>query len=566
MRVASEPTHQGKFSVEEANGTRVWYEAVSPVEIDPRLFGARGVGDAADAAFDTKALRDAWDRAAQINDNSRRIIGLGRGEYVLDGDIDCTGIHHTTMFGLGAGASRIRGLQAESGSLFLMGNQGFRARDFRVEMSDELQVEFVERYLFNFDRPDGEKADIDCEFVNVELSRAKHAIRHRGRGLKVQGCLFSLCDKPIDWGWKNPPQLSPYYTPGTGVSEDWGGARGIVVQNNRFHSNMGAWFQNIGVNGEKLTGLMFTGNLGDIGRTMVDTSGRSLTIALNKCEQSTGETCLRFRNGTDNALVIGNTFGGSQGLTVERAPRNFVQVRGATNGVKLLDNYFYHCTQHGVDLRGGVSTGFVARGNTFEKACVQGGPYSPFVFVGPDHTGKVFENDIDSPKRLQGVVLTTDIRASVEVGHHDFWSMAFPLTAGPSQKYHATATEKGTWTPLLNFGGSFLGVVSNAFGTWTRNGKEVSIDFHIELSRKGGSVGAASITGLPHVKLLRSTTSIGAVMSENMTDLSSVIQSQIVDSFHICLYDACETGRTVIDDTNFTDTSAIWGSLIFATP
>lgn len=564
IRVGAEPPHSGKFAVEEPDGAILWYEAVTSVEIDPRLFGARGMGDDADAAFDTRALRDAWDRAAQTNNNARRIIGLGRGEYVINEDLDCTGIHHTTMIGLGAGASCIRSLRTDAGSLFLMGNQGFRARDFRVEMPHDLKVKQVARYLFNFDRPDGEDADIDCEFINVELSRAMHAIRHRGRGLRVENCLFSLCDKPIDWGWKNLPPLSPYYSPGTGVAEDMGGARGIVVQNNRFHSNAGAWFQNIGINCEKLAGLMFTGNLGDIGRTMVDTSGRWLTIAHNKCDQSTGETCLRFRSGTDNALVIGNTFGGSQGLTVEREPESFIQIRGDTDGIKLLNNYFYRCARHGVDVRGGVARGFVARGNTFEDPCTAVGSYAPFLFEGPAHTGKIYHNDIDSSNVLGGVVRTTHPSANIEVGHHDFWEAAFPLAVGPSQKFHATLAEKSDWKPSLKFGGASDGMtLSDTGGKWTRNGDQVVIDFQITLTARGLCAGAASITGLSGLPVPHSGRGVGEVIAQNMAGLASAMQAHLSSSGDIYLYHVEPTGRVAIDDTNFTDTSVLWGSIAY---
>ncbi|APG95396.1 hypothetical protein [Sinorhizobium americanum] len=565
IKVDAEPAHQGKFAVEEADGTIVWYEAVSSVEIDPRLFGARAVGDEADGAIDTRALREAWDRAAQTNNNERRIIGLGRGEYVVDGDIDCTGIHHTTMAGLGAGASCIRGLQTDAGSLFLMGNQGFRARDFRVEMTKPLQVQHIARYLFNFDRPDGEPADIDCEFLNVELSRAMHAIRHRGRGLRVEGCLFSVCDKPIDWGWKDLPPVTPYYTPGTGVSEDMGGARGIVIQNNRFHSNFGAWFQNVEPNCEKLAGLMFTGNLGDIGRIMVDTSGRWLTIAYNKCDQSAGETCIRFRGGTDNALINGNTFGGSQGLKVEREPENFMQIRGDTDGIKVINNYFYRCTQHGVDVRGGVTTGFVARGNTLEEPCTDGGAFCPFVFEGPGHTGKIYHNDIDSPVALSGVTRTTDARANVEVGHHDFWGETFPLAVGPSQRFHATLAEKSSWMPILKFDGACDGMeILDAQGQWTRNGDQVVVDFQIAFAAKGVSSGIASITGLSGLPVPHNDRGIGEVMAQNMAALTSGVQAQLANNGEIYLYDVGPSGRSPIDDSNFTDTSVVWGAIAYS--
>jgi hypothetical protein len=58
--------------------------------------------------------------------------------------------------------------------------------------------------------------------------------------------------------------------------------------------------------------------------------------------------------------------------------------------------------------------------------------------------------------------------------------------------------EEGTWTIGVTFGGASVGVVyANNTGTYTKIGRQVTINGLIELSNKGSSSGAARITGLP---------------------------------------------------------------------
>lgn len=61
------------------------------------------------------------------------------------------------------------------------------------------------------------------------------------------------------------------------------------------------------------------------------------------------------------------------------------------------------------------------------------------------------------------------------------------------------ASEEGTWTPGIAFGGNAVGVTYGAStgGRYTRIGKLVTATFHLHVSNKGSSVGAATVTGLP---------------------------------------------------------------------
>jgi hypothetical protein len=58
--------------------------------------------------------------------------------------------------------------------------------------------------------------------------------------------------------------------------------------------------------------------------------------------------------------------------------------------------------------------------------------------------------------------------------------------------------EEGTWTMGVSFGGASVGVTYNAnTGTYTKVGRQVTLNGYLELSSKGSSTGNAKITGLP---------------------------------------------------------------------
>jgi hypothetical protein len=59
-------------------------------------------------------------------------------------------------------------------------------------------------------------------------------------------------------------------------------------------------------------------------------------------------------------------------------------------------------------------------------------------------------------------------------------------------------TTSGTWVPALKFGGNAVGLAcSSCTGTYTVAGKQVMFQFQVQLSAKGTSTGAATVTGLP---------------------------------------------------------------------
>ena len=58
--------------------------------------------------------------------------------------------------------------------------------------------------------------------------------------------------------------------------------------------------------------------------------------------------------------------------------------------------------------------------------------------------------------------------------------------------------EEGTWTPGITFGGSTTGITySQNVGSYTKIGRQVTVNGYIALSSKGSATGSGKITGLP---------------------------------------------------------------------
>jgi hypothetical protein len=121
--------------------------------------------------------------------------------------------------------------------------------------------------------------------------------------------------------------------------------------------------------------------------------------------------------------------------------------------------------------------------------------------------------------------------------------------------------ETGTWTPTLTFGGGSTGITYSAQeGNYTRIGNLCHFTCVIALTNKGSDTGSAVVEGIPFTSINTSgsTQSIGAILSTGMSSLSSTPSAIAGDNAaNIQLYDSGATGFSFLDDTNFTNTSAI---------
>ena len=121
--------------------------------------------------------------------------------------------------------------------------------------------------------------------------------------------------------------------------------------------------------------------------------------------------------------------------------------------------------------------------------------------------------------------------------------------------------EHGTWTPTLTFGGGSTGVTyGQQQGNYTRIGRIVYVSGYFVLTSKGTDTGSAKINGLPFtaVNLGSQTESFVINRTANMASLTSAITGNVDDNAStFALYDHGAAGSTTVDDTNFTNTSAI---------
>jgi hypothetical protein len=126
----------------------------------------------------------------------------------------------------------------------------------------------------------------------------------------------------------------------------------------------------------------------------------------------------------------------------------------------------------------------------------------------------------------------------------------------------ATAASVG-WTPLLGFGGGSTGLTtSTATGSLIRIGPLVVANFRLILTAKGSSTGGATVTGLPYAD----TTGNGGLCSiqffSNLAGLTGAPNGFIVSST-IVLYQSGAANSAVLLDTNFTNTTNLYGTCIY---
>ena len=126
--------------------------------------------------------------------------------------------------------------------------------------------------------------------------------------------------------------------------------------------------------------------------------------------------------------------------------------------------------------------------------------------------------------------------------------------------------EEGTWTIGVSFGGASVGVTTSAnTGTYTKIGRQVTVNGSIVLTSQGSSTGSANITGLPFA--LGSTQPFRSCGSFRFFNISFTNQFQgfaIESATTILLREITLLGtETSLDDTNFANDSQIIVSLTY---
>jgi hypothetical protein len=120
--------------------------------------------------------------------------------------------------------------------------------------------------------------------------------------------------------------------------------------------------------------------------------------------------------------------------------------------------------------------------------------------------------------------------------------------------------EEGTWTMGVSFGGASVGVTYGArTGTYTKIGRQVTVNGYILLSNKGTSTGSASITGLPFgIPNALSNYSAPSLFLDKITFANQYAGVGSINTTTIGLLECTEAGGvSSLNDANFANTSEI---------
>jgi hypothetical protein len=120
--------------------------------------------------------------------------------------------------------------------------------------------------------------------------------------------------------------------------------------------------------------------------------------------------------------------------------------------------------------------------------------------------------------------------------------------------------EEGTWTIGITFGGASVGITyGQNTGTYTKVGRQVTVNGYVNLTNKGTSTGITKITGLPFtIPNSVANYSSASLWYNNIAVVNELINLGVINTTTIGIEQISTLGViTSVSDTNFTNTSAI---------
>jgi len=120
--------------------------------------------------------------------------------------------------------------------------------------------------------------------------------------------------------------------------------------------------------------------------------------------------------------------------------------------------------------------------------------------------------------------------------------------------------EEGTWTPGVSFGGATTGITyAQNVASYTKIGRQVTVNGYIALSSKGSATGSAKITGLPFT--IPNNADRYATVSlwlNNVTFVNQYLGYGVVNNTIIDLNQITNLGAlNTLSDTNFSNNSEV---------
>ncbi len=200
---------------------------------------------------------------------------------------------------------------------------------------------------------------------------------------------------------------------------------------------------------------------------------------------------------------------------------------------------------------------------------------SPYIFRTSGADNMVFATSGTERLRIDTSGNTTISDGDLVIGTagHGIDFAATSDGTGTTQNELLDDYEEGLWTPDLTFGDSNTGITyTSRAGTYTKVGRQVTVNFQITLSDKGSQSGTANIAGLPFsVADLLSGTTLQAHgpcgFWTAVTDSSYIVFSAISSTTKLRIghTEDKQDNTSNMANTDFTDTSLLRGSVTYFT-
>ena len=126
--------------------------------------------------------------------------------------------------------------------------------------------------------------------------------------------------------------------------------------------------------------------------------------------------------------------------------------------------------------------------------------------------------------------------------------------------------EEGTWTMGVSFGGASVGVTTSSnTGTYTKIGRQVTVNGYLALTSKGSSTGDAQITGLPFaIGNSSANYSVPSLWLDDITFANVYSGYGVVGDTKFDLFEFTEAGVfSSLTNADFADTSRIMISFTY---
>jgi hypothetical protein len=157
-----------------------------------------------------------------------------------------------------------------------------------------------------------------------------------------------------------------------------------------------------------------------------------------------------------------------------------------------------------------------------------------------------------------GPIVSTTIGVGAATPSASGSGVSFPATQSASSDVNTLDDyEEGTFTPAIAFGGASVGITyTTQVGSYTKIGNKVFYFVGIQLSSKGSSTGAATITGLPFTGSGSTAYVPGSTFLGNMATVTAPLMIRsLVGTTTMDIYQVTSSSFATITDTNYTNST-----------